>query len=400
MICGQPAVASDWVVNPKGPLTSIHHAIEKAQNGDRIIIQSGRYAEGNIQINKSLEIIGENYPVVDGNHESEVFTVTADDVIIRGLVIRNSAISFVKENAAVKINSVRNCTVTDNRLENNFFGIYLSKSFDCQISNNIISAVLSRESSSGNGIHLWNCRNVDIENNIISGHRDGIYFEFVKVGHITGNTSRDNLRYGLHFMFSDSCLYENNLFQNNTAGVAVMYTKNIEMIHNRFEDNWGAASYGILLKDITGSVITGNYFINNTVGVYAEGSNRNRISNNTFTQNGWAIRVYANSADNTFTENDFINNAFDVSSNSRQNHNSFDHNYWSHYSGYDLNKDGIGDVPFHPVRLFSLIVEQYPPALILLRSFVIDLLDITERMIPALTPQTLIDQHPRMRGTI
>jgi len=392
--------AGDWNVDPSGPIKTIHEAVKKARNGDRVIIHGGHYTEGNIQVNKSIEIIGENDPVVDGNHEYEVFTITVDHVTVRGLVIRNSAISYVKENAAIKLNSVNYCTLIDNRLENNFFGIYLSKSSECRILNNTITALLSKESSSGNGIHLWNCRNVTIENNSISGHRDGIYFEFVKVGHITGNTSRNNLRYGLHFMFSDSCVYQNNLFQNNTAGVAVMYTKNITMTGNRFEDNWGAASYGILLKDISGSRITENIFVNNTVGIYAEGSNRNHVSQNAFIRNGWAVRVYANSADNTFTENSFVDNSFDVASNSRQNYNAFDRNYWSHYDGYDLNKDGVGDVPFRPVRLFSIIVEQYPPALVLLNSFVIDLLEVAERMIPALTPQTLIDQHPMIKNAL
>ena len=67
---------------------------------------------------------------------------------------------------------------------------------------------------------------------------------------IRGNVSEGNLRYGLHFMYSDNCIYEENTFRRNGSGVAVMYTKGVQMIGNRFEDNWGPSSYGLLLKEI------------------------------------------------------------------------------------------------------------------------------------------------------
>ena len=61
------------------------------------------------------------------------------------------------------------------------------------------------------------------------------------------------------------------------------------------------------------------------------------------------------------------------------------------------NHDGYGDVPFQPVRLFSLMIQQHEPALILLHSFFIDLLDFAERVIPAFTDETLMDRRPLMR---
>jgi nitrous oxidase accessory protein len=73
-------------------------------------------------------------------------------------------------------------------------------------------------------------------------------------------------------------------------------------------------------------------------------------------------------------------------------------NHFDEYRGYDLNRDGIGDLPHHPVRLFALIVENNPPALILLRSFLLDLLDLAERVLPVLIPATVIDTAPSMRA--
>ncbi len=100
------------------------------------------------------------------------------------------------------------------------------------------AATHSRDATSGNGIHLWHSRDIVIQGNQVSGHRDGIYFEFVRA-RLTFMTisAPDNLRYGLHFMYSDSCDYEGNTFRHNGAGVAVMYTHHVRMVGNRFTDN-------------------------------------------------------------------------------------------------------------------------------------------------------------------
>jgi nitrous oxidase accessory protein len=400
-VLGQPVLhARDRVVGPDEKIHTIKEALAQAQNGDRIIIRKGVYKEGNIIVGTSVSILGEDFPELDGDNSTEVMTVLADNVVIRGLVIKNSGVSFVQDNAGVKLKHVKNCTIEDNQFLNNFFAIYLAKSTDCRIIHNQIKSNGKREANTGNGIHLWYSHRCVIENNTIEGHRDGIYFEFVRGGTITGNVSEKNMRYGLHFMFSDSCKYVRNTFRHNGAGVAVMYTHHVEMIENQFEDNWGGSSYGLLLKEITDSYIYRNRFYRNTVGIHSEGSVRLMVSHNDFIENGWGAKILANSTDNQFLENNFIGNSFDIATNSRQNYNTFNKNYWSNYSGYDLNKDGVGDVPFRPVRLFSLMAEQNPPTLILLRSFLIDLLDVAERIFPALTPETLVDTHPMMRRVI
>jgi nitrous oxidase accessory protein len=198
-------------------------------------------------------------------------------------------------------------------------------------------------------------------------------------------------------MFSDDCHYLKNTFYDNGAGVAVMYTKRVLMEDNIFDHNWGPASYGLLLKEINDSTIRKNHFRNNTTGLYAESSNRLQIENNVFNGNGWAIKIMANSMDNYFTDNDFLNNSFMVSTNSRQNFNIFHGNYWQDYNGYDLDKDGTGDVPYRPVRLFSIIVEKQHPALVLLKSLFIQLLDVAESVLPVFLPETLVDKNPKMR---
>lgn len=393
----QPSNATEIRVGKGESFTSIKSALATAKNGDRITIKNGHYSEGEIVIDKEIEIIGENYPEVDGEGKWQPLTIKANNVTLRGLIVRNAAISYVRDIAAIKAMNVENMTVDNCKLYKNFFGIYLSKCLNCKIINNTVEALDLSESSSGDGIHQWYCNGMDIQNNIVRGHRDGIYLEFSHNAFMRNNISENNLRYGLHFMFSDSCTYQDNIFRHNGSGVAVMYTKRITMLHNRFENNWGSAAYGILLKEISDSYIQGNIFTENTVGIFAESCNRITIEQNEFSRNGWAIKVFSSSTGNSFTANNFFGNSFNVSTNSTHNTNTFKGNYWSEYNGYDLNHDGIGDVPFRPVRLFSLLIEKQPPALILLRSIFVDVMDIAERIMPSLTPETLIDLEPKMK---
>jgi nitrous oxidase accessory protein len=147
-----------------------------------------------------------------------------------------------------------------------------------------------------------------------------------------------------------------------------MYSRFVRMTGNKFEQNWGAAAYGVLFKDITDSYMAENRFFKNTTGLYAEGVNRTIIERNEFVNNGWAMKIFGSATDNIVRFNNIIGNSFDVTTNSFDNENQFIHNYWSRYEGYDLDRNGIGDVPFHPVRLFSVLVEQQQSSLVLMHS--------------------------------
>ncbi|MDX1629079.1 MAG: nitrous oxide reductase family maturation protein NosD, partial [Fulvivirga sp.] len=73
---------------------------------------------------------------------------------------------------------------------------------------------------------------------------------------------------------------------------------------------------------------------------------------------------------------------------------------WNEYAGYDLNKDGIGDVPHRPVKLFSYVVTRSESSIILLRSLFIDLLNFAEKVTPVFTPETLVDEQPLMKPVL
>ncbi|PNQ72493.1 nitrous oxide reductase family maturation protein NosD [Hanstruepera neustonica] len=378
-------------------VTSLTHAISLAKPFDTVMVKKGIYKEHNIKIDKPLTLVGENYPVIDGELKGEVITIISDSVTVDGLFIINVGTSYTEDYAAIRVKKSKHFVIQNLVLEKLFFGIYLEKSSYGKVYHNKIIGDAVEEYNSGNGIQLWYSHYVDIEHNFVEHVRDGIYLEFSDNCVIKNNVSAENLRYGLHFMFSNDDIYQDNTFEDNGAGVAVMFSKKIKMLNNQFRENWGTASYGLLLKEINDAEIIGNTFEENTIGINLEGSNRITYKNNNFANNGWAIKVRGACYANRFIENNFLYNSFDISYNSKVNDNIFDRNYWSNYTGYDLDKDGIGDVPYRPVKLFSYIVNRTPETIILLRSLFIDIIDFSEKVSPVFTPDNLMDNNPQTK---
>ena len=384
-------------VGDRQKFRSITDALNAAQAGDTIMIYQGIYKEGSLAITKTLYIKGIDLPVIDGQGKYEGIAVKADGVVIEGLKIINTGASSIEDIAGIKLYASRRSVIRNNILDNTIWGIYALQAENCTIEKNIITSYGKIEQQSGNGIHCWKSDSMKIIANTIKGHRDGIYFEFVTNSIIWRNNSQRNIRYGLHFMFSNSDTYISNIFKNNGAGVAVMYSYNVKMIRNFFSDNWGDAAYGLLLKEIRDSYIDGNYFERNTVGIYMEAASRIDIKKNVFRSNGWGMKMQANCMDLSVEQCNFEANTFDVATNGSLVLNKFDGNYWDKYEGYDLDKDRVGDVPYRPVSMYSMIVEQNPPAMVLFRSFITTLLDKTEKVLPSITPENLKDQYPRMK---
>ncbi|MBX3173392.1 MAG: nitrous oxide reductase family maturation protein NosD [Gemmatimonadaceae bacterium] len=384
-------------VGPGQRYARITDAVAAARRGDTVRIAPGTYREPTIVVAvPDVALVAAPGAVLDGEGQRGLLVLAAPRVRVQGLSFRNTGITHMEDRAALRAVEADGCAIVGNRFDDALFAIYLQQSADCTVRDNTIRGGGRGESTNGNGIHLWHSPNAQVLHNRITGQRDGIYFEFSDGAVAVANESVGNVRYGLHFMFSSHCRYERNRFVDNGAGVAVMYSKHLTMTDNRFERSSGSASYGLLLKEITDGSLRGNTFADNATGLFLEGASRLDIRGNTFRANGWAVRLMADALDNRFERNQFHANAFDVATNSRTVRSTFEGNWWDEYRGYDLDRDGHGDVPFRPVRLFALIVEKHPESLLLLRAPVTVVLDAAERVFPVLTP-ALADARPLMR---
>ena len=377
---------------------TIKQAVAASKSGDSILVESGVYKEGNLSITHPLSLIGIGRPVLDGQIKYEIVSLRANKILLQGFKIINSGEDEVKNLGAVRLYDSQFSTIKNNIFENNYFGITIQRGYQCLIQNNKITTNRGKSQELiGDGIHVWSSAEIWIKNNYISGHKDGIYLEKANNTFVFRNISEKNKRYGLHFMFAHNNVYTGNIFKNNDAGVAVMYSRNVGMYKNKFLDNWGDGVYGLLLKDLTFSKIKNNIFNNNTAAIFMDGTSKVDLYNNQFSNNGWGIKLNANCMENRLMKNNFINNTFDVSTSGTMAMNDFKKNFWDKYEGYDMDKDKVGDVPFHPLSLYSVLVENNPSIMLLFKTFFVDLLDKTEKIIPSLTPENFVDEQPLMK---
>lgn len=385
------------IVSPSGPYRTVAAAIAAAPAGGTVVVRAGHYREPMIVINRPLTLTGEPGAVLDGEHAHALLVVRADNVTVQGLRFTATGGSFTEDRAALRVEEAHGCRVLRNQFDDTFFAIYLASTQGCEVGFNQIAGQRGAgEAGTGNGIHSWSSREAHIHDNVVRGHRDGIYLEFNRDADVRDNRSEGNLRYGMHFMYSDSSRYIGNTFARNGSGVAVMYTKVVTMAGNTFTDNGGPTAYGLLLKEIEDAHLSNNLFRRNTTGLMADGADRIVAHGNRFEENGWALRLFGSTSGGEFTANEFRRNSFDVAVNGRGISATFSGNWWEAYRGWDLDHDGRGDVAHHPVRLFAMLVERAEPALLLQRSLFVRLLDAAERVLPVLTPPDVMDAQPLM----
>ncbi|MGH7799143.1 MAG: nitrous oxide reductase family maturation protein NosD [Thermodesulfobacteriota bacterium] len=384
--------------------SSITEALQVSNEGDTIVVKNGVYKE-NIVINKSVQLIGENQPIIDGNYRGDVVRIEADKAVIRGFTIIKSGSDLLKDESGIKLVNSEGVRIEGNILEDVIIGVYLFSSPGNTIRNNTSfgRADYTTEETNGNGVHLWKSPNNTIEGNHIRKHRDGIYVEFSPGNQIRNNHCETNVRYGLHYMYSDNNTFEGNTFERNGTGSALMYSKNIILKKNTFKDNHGPNGFGMLLKSISDSIAKENLIVNNTVGIFMDEANRNTFTNNIFLRNGWAIDLFSSSSDNVLYANNFLDNTYQVMTDTDRTTNRFfknsTGNYWSDYkgyNGYDLNGDGIGDIPYKPVKLLSYLMKRYPDLTVFLESPGLKALEFAERVLPVLNPVELNDPYPLM----
>lgn len=393
---------SRLIVSADSDYSTIAQALQVAENGDIIEVQGGTYVAP-LEITKSVTIIGINQPVIDGNGEGTTVVISADDVVFRGFIIRNTGTNNSHEDSGIVVQADR-VTVEDNLLENVLFGIYFADAQDGVARNNIIRGYDLDPARRGDGMRVWFSSNVHLENNDVSITRD-ILIWFADDITITGNTFHD-ARYGLHFMYSDNAHVENNHFVNNSVGTYLMYSTNLTIIHNELSHNRGPSGYGIALKDMDKVIVKDNWLIGNRVGLYLDNSpalyeGTNEFSGNAFAFNDTGVTALPNVERNIFTNNAFLENTQQTGVRGRGNlqGNIWTQdkigNYWSDYVGYDADEDHVGDIPYRAEKLFESLSDAYPELRFFIYSPAEQAINLAAVAFPSLRPAPrLIDTAP------
>jgi nitrous oxidase accessory protein len=379
---------------------TLQQQINGAAPNESILVPAGIHP-GPLTIGKPLTLIGASGAEIRGNGSGNVITITANDVTLRGFRITGSGLRLSDDNAAVFVAGNR-ATIENNSIENSLHGVYLKKVHDCRVIGNRIqgkSTLLTstkpidqtltagvgdlcevplNQNERGNGIHQWNCENNLLAANEVSETRDGLYFSFTNHTRVERNRVH-HVRYGLHYMYSDNNVFENNTFSENAAGAAVMFSKDILIRGNKFSDNRGSRAYGILFQSDDRVRVEGNVIRNNAVGLSFQQAIDFVVRGNDVSGNYIGVRFYGNSDGNAFTENRFAQNLHpvDAAGAGSDNHWAVNGtgNFWSGQEAFDLNGDGINDLPHRELDLFGALRRDLPaigllsasPAVTLLR---------------------------------
>ena len=252
----------------------------------------------------------------------------------------------------------------------------------------------------GSGVHIWNSERATLTGNTITQVRDGMYLQNTYHSVIRNNRIF-NLRYGLHYMWSDDNVFEDNLFYDNVAGAAVMYSRRIQMRRNVFRHNRGYSSYGILFQENDDCILEDNIISDNAVGIFMEAMRRGTVRRNLISANDVALQVFQSAADNLFENNNFIDNLSPmllIGGKTSTRWNGLAHgNYWDDYDGYDLDGDGVGDMPHKIVNVFDHLEGNHPRLRLYLFSAAAQALALAERGFPVLEQAAEEDAKPLMR---
>jgi nitrous oxidase accessory protein len=375
------------------PGESIAAAIARAAPGDVVRVEKGYYRE-RLLIDKPLTLKGVNRPTLSGGFKGDTIRITATDVIVDGLIVRDSGDELIDKNAGIFIKPgahravVRNCDLTYN-----LFGIYIETVKTVEIRNNNITGKRDyRSPRRGNGIQLYNSEGAQIVGNTISFVRDGIY---VDVSHhaVFRNNRIHNVRYGTHYMNSHYNVWEGNDSYHNRGGLALMMARNQVVRNNRA---WGNSDHGIMLRTLQDSVIEGNIVAGNARGFFIYDAEFNTIRNNMVMDNTVGVHLWAGSYRNKAEGNDFISNRTQIKYVASRDE-IWGGNYWSNYVGWDRNGDGIGDVPYEANDIVDRLSWRHPMMKLLLASPAVQTLRLVSQQFPLLRAPSIVDPNPQMK---
>jgi len=370
--------------------------LDAAAPGGTVLVGPGEYV-GDLFIDKPLRVLGRGRPRLVGSGGGSVVRVRADDVAIEGFDIDGRRGGDLgRDTAGVHTTGART-TVRDCRVREALFGVYVREANGVVVEGCSIRGIPGKDpGEKGSGIHVFNTVGFRLIGNDIVDVRDGFYLQNASSGLVRDNVARD-LRYGLHYMFSDDNVFEGNTFQNGAAGTAIMYSHHIVFRRNRFLRNRGFASVGLLFQGCEDVLAEENLIADNARGVFIEGSQRILVRRNRIAGSDVAVVLYDPTGGHRFEDNSFVGNLTPLDLVARHTDTIFRGNYWSGNDEPDLDGDGRSDRPYRLSTVFDHLRGNLTAADLMSESLAAAALGAAERTFPVLRLVPVEDPAPLVR---
>ena len=403
-----PAAGAGSSAGPR-PLTMPSGAAvaETAQRLDELLrdphgpteiwLRARRY-EGDFAITRTLALRGALGATLQGSGHGTVLAIDADDVSVDNLVVRHSGRRFTSEDAGIKLKGSRN-QVRNVRVEDALFGIVAAPCPYCVIDRaHVRGPTGSADALKGDGIKLWESSHALVRSCLIEDVRDVVVW-YSRHAVLDGNTVRRS-RYGTHFMYAHDSEVRNSRVENDVVGIFVMYSQRLRVEHNVLAGARGPAGVGNGFKDSDGVDVANNWIVANTVGTYLDGTPRAvdqpvAFRGNTFALNEVALRFHGVSEALAFEGNDFRQNATlaEVEGGGDALSTRFARNHYSDYVGYDLDGNGVGDVPHQLKRLSADLVDAHPALAFFRGTAGMGLIDAIASAMPVFASRVLLEDR-------
>ena len=395
---GEPAPAPHPKEITLHPGDDLQTALDAAQPGDHITLAPGVW-QGNYTINIPVTLSGSQNgdTILDGGGKGKVLHLKAPDSTIEYLTVRHSGNSpFDMDSGIFADRKAARAHIHHNRAENNLFGLYIWGPENALVEHNIvIGQNEGRVNDRGNAIQIWKSPHTIIRDNTLSGGRDGIYVTNSKYNLFENNTMR-NMRFGVHYMYTEDSEVAHNHTENLESAYVIMFSNRITVRDNSGQDS---REHGLMLNAVNDAKIHGNHIERANKCVFLYNANRNAFHDNHFENCTLGIHSTAGSTDNQNYRNSFIDNQTQVMYVGTRYH-EWSHdgqgNYWSDNSAFDLNGDGIADLPYRPNNILDQVLWRAPNAKILINSPAAQLLKYAQQQFPAIHPGGVVDSHPLM----
>jgi len=379
------------------PHIDLQALVDVTLAGDTLQLEAGRYSAASI--NHSLTLRGRGVAtVIDGQGDGTTLRLLAPSIAVESLRVTGSGTSVSKKETAIWIDrTAMDARVTDVRIDSSGFGIWVDKAVrplitGCDIEGRNDAAIIS---DLGNGIHLFNVEGAIVRGNHIVQGRDGIYISNSTGCLIEGNRIRRS-RFAIHYMYA----HQNRVIDNDTdstsVGIALMYSKRIEVRGNRVSNSH---THGVLLRNLYSSRIEANDVSSSKDGFFFSGCYEDTLEANWIVANDVGIQV-SDAKRNLLVTNAFIDNTeqlvYEGYSHITWEGNAEGGNYWSDYVGWDRNGDGIGDKRHYPSDIASYMVNRFPAVRLVMHSPAMLLLQGLETQFPVMRPPGVMEVRPLM----
>jgi nitrous oxidase accessory protein len=357
---------------------------------------------GDLIVKRSISIHAAN-ATLEGTGTSTVLTIEASDVAIEGLAVRHSGRRRTTEDAAIKATGDR-IRLSDIRVDDSLFGISLQACHDCILERARVSGFTDEADLRGDGIKLWEAHGSIVRGCTVERVRDVVVW-YTRRATVEDNIVRKS-RYGTHFMYAHDATVRRNRVEENTVGIFVMYSKHLTVESNVLAGARGAAGMGIGFKDSDDIRIAKNWIVANTTGTYLDDSPRTPdqpvvFESNVLALNDVAMRLHGADKGVRVRGNDFRENAVTIEIDGGGDALACDvrGNHYSDYEGYDLNGDGIGDVPYRVNALSTELTDSRPALKLFQGTVAMNAIDAIAHAVPVLdSKMLLVDPAPLVRA--